>query len=95
MDWLKKISDFIYYSFKWFGPFIWIPICLLLILVTVFLSKLMESIKIPDKIQIIVFYVLLIAVIVALFIILSKYPIIDWMEGTWLPVWGGYSRQTI
>ncbi len=79
MDWFEGISDFIYLAHKSLGPLIYIPIVFLGILVLVPISKLMDILKIPGKYQGWLIVAIIITALIAYGIIMSKYPLLDWM----------------
>jgi len=88
MNWFENILDFIYLLFKSLGPFIWGPLAIFYILlsvaVVVIFKPFMKVLGIPPKYKEYFHVVLFIAVFLALSIIivisLSKHPMLDWME---------------
>jgi hypothetical protein len=88
MDWFENISDFIYHSFEWLGPFIYGPIAILwiLLLFTVgFIFKpISKVLRMPSKyqtyFQIGLFIAISLALLIMISISLSQHPVLDWMK---------------
>ena len=88
MNWFECISDFIYQSFEWLGPFVFGPViviwvCLYLIADAIS-APIMRALKISSKYQgyfkSVLFCAIFLALIIIISISLSKHPNLDWME---------------